>query len=199
MFRLRAPCPPPLRVYRNGLDAARFSVILVNTSMLSQTRFLFCSLRPPGGGLAAVAALALLLICAAPAPASERSREPKFKYVGGTENVLGGCVGVLQLASDSMAFNCAPFKVTVPYEAIEIMQYRADVRRHVRRLRVAWRIYPPHGGGSKNRYFTIVYRSSGATHVLVLEVPSDEMRPYLAEIDLKVGRRVDVQRHEDYE
>jgi len=87
----------------------------------------------------------------------------------------------------------------VPYDAIEIMQYRADVTRHVRRLKVQWRVTPPIGGGNKNRYFTLVYRTSGATHALVLEVPVEQMRPYLAEIDLKVGRRVDVQRHEDYE
>jgi len=113
--------------------------------------------------------------------------------------VPAGCIGVLQLALDSMAFRCDPLTIAVPYDAIEIMQYRSDVTRHVRHLKVPWRVRPPTGGGNKNRYFTLVYRAAGTTHALVLEVPAEQMRPYLAEIDLKVGRRVDVQRHEDYE
>ncbi|HEY6290168.1 MAG TPA: hypothetical protein VI455_01220 [Terriglobia bacterium] len=155
--------------------------------------------RSPGRVLAAAFTWALLFLTGPLVAASDQAREPRFKYVGGTESVPGGCVGVLQLALDSMAFKCEPSTVTVPYGAIEIMQYRADVTRHVRRLKVRWWVDPPVGGGNKNRYFTLVYRASGATHAMVLEVPADQMRPYLAEIDLKVGRRVEVQRHEDYE
>ena len=128
-----------------------------------------------------------------------RTHEPQFKYAGGTEGILPGCAGTLQITSSSLTYSCAPSSLEIPYGAIEIMQYRADVTRHVRKLKVKWHVPPPMGGGHNNRYFTLVYRVSGATHVLVLEVPNDEMRTYLAEIDLKCGRRVDVQRHEDYE
>ena len=130
---------------------------------------------------------------------SERAREPQFKYAGGTEDVLAGCSGILKLASETMTYNCAQYSVTIPYAAIEIMQYRADVSRRVRKLKLKWRVPPPAGGGHNNRYFTMLYRISGVSHVVILEVPNDEMRPYMAEIDLKCGRRVDVQRHEDYE
>lgn len=153
-------------------------------------------------GAIMAAALGLGLQCSAARSltiASNRTQEPKFKYAGGTEDVLAGCPGTLQLTNDSMTYSCAQRSVAIPYRAIETMQYRADVIRHVRKLRLKWRVVPPIGGGHNNRYFTLVYRVSGVTHVMVLEVPNDEMRPYLAEIDLKCGRRVDVQRHEDYE
>lgn len=130
---------------------------------------------------------------------SDRTHQPQFKYAGGTEDVLFGCAGTLQINSSSLTYTCAQYSVDIPYSGIEIMQYRADVTRRVRKLKLKWHVYPPMGGGHINRYFTLVYRISGSTHVLVLEVPNDEMRPYLAEIDLKCGRRVDVQRHEDYE
>jgi hypothetical protein len=130
---------------------------------------------------------------------SERIKEPQFKYAGGTEAILAGCSGILQLAPESMKYKCTQYSLTIPYRAIEIMQYRADVSRRVRKLKLKWRVAPPAGGGHKNRYFTMLYRISGVPHVIVLEVPNEEMRPYMAEIDLKCGRRVDVQRHEDYE
>jgi hypothetical protein len=131
--------------------------------------------------------------------ALDRTHETRFKYAGGTEDVQSGCSGSLQLGSDVMTYKCAQYSIEIPYHAIETMQYRADVSRRVRKLKVTWRVTPPSGGGHNNRYFTLVYRVDGATHVVVLEVPNDEMRPYLAEIDLKCGRRVDVQRHEDYQ
>jgi len=131
--------------------------------------------------------------------ACEGAYQPQFKYAGGTEEIPPGCSGTLQLGTDSMTYSCTPHTAVVPYRAIETMQYRADVVRRVRKLKVKWRLVPPFGGGHVNRYFTLVYRVSSATHVLILEVPNDEMRPYLAEIDLKCGRRVDVERHEDYQ
>ncbi|HUI44046.1 MAG TPA: hypothetical protein VL523_18940 [Terriglobia bacterium] len=149
---------------------------------------------------ATAAALGLLvLVTARAAPAADQAREPRFKYVGGTEDVLPGCTGTLQVTAEGLAFKCAQYTVDVPYDSIEIMQFRADVSRRIRKMKLNWRVEPPYGGGSKNRYFAVVYKKSGARYAIVLQVPSDEMRPYLAEIDLKAGRRVDVQRHEDYE
>jgi hypothetical protein len=127
------------------------------------------------------------------------SHEPPFKYVGGTEDVAANCAGELRLTPSSLAFECAQHTVTVPYSAIEIMQYRSDLGRHVRRMKLKWKVSPPRGGGNKNRYFTLIYKAGGVRHAIVLEVVADDMRPYLAEIDLQAGRRVDVQRHEDYQ
>ena len=98
-----------------------------------------------------------------------------------------------------MAFRCAQYAVNIPYDGIQLMQYRAGVSREVLRMKLKWKVRPPYSAGSKNRYFTVVYRTSGIPHAIVLDIPSGGMLPYLAEIDLKVGRRVDVQQHEDYE
>jgi hypothetical protein len=147
--------------------------------------------------MAAAVLTALCLLAARSAAGSEKV--PQFKYAGGTEDVVEGCTGVLQLGGDLMAFQCAQYTVSIPYDSIQIMQYRAGVSREVRRMKPKWKVTPPFSAGSKNRYFTVVYRRSGVSHVIVLDVPSGGMLPYLAEIDLKAGRRVDVQQHEDYE
>jgi hypothetical protein len=130
---------------------------------------------------------------------SDRSQVPQFKYFGGTENVPADCVGSLQLIANSLRYTCGQYSLEIPYSAIQIMEYRADVSRHVRKLKLKWRVIPAYVHGHDNRFFTLVYRTSGTTRVAVFDVPQDEMNPYLAEIDLKSGRRVDVQRHECYE
>jgi hypothetical protein len=130
---------------------------------------------------------------------SDRPLVPQFKYFGGTEDVPSDCVGALQLIPDSMKYTCGHYSLVIPYSSIQIMEYRADVSRHVRKLKVKWRVIPPYVHPHDNRFFTLVYRTSGATRVVVFDVPPDEINPYLAEIDLKSGRRVDVERHEDYE
>ena len=66
-------------------------------------------------------------------------------------------------------------------------------------MKLHWKLDLPMKGGNENRYFTIIYNESGGRQGLILEVSPAAMRPYLAEIDLRVGRRIDVQNHEDYE
>ena len=82
------------------------------------------------------------------------------------------------------------------------MEYRQDISRKIRRMKVRWRVRPsyiaPIFGGKKNRFFTVVFAQDGATRVLVLRVGPEDMRPYLAEIDLKSGKRVEVQGYEQY-
>jgi hypothetical protein len=127
--------------------------------------------------------------------------EPQFIYAGGTEDVAQGCIGVLQLTSSSMAYKCAQRTLIVPYNAIEVMEYRRNVSQRIWKMNPDWKVRPPeyHLKGKQNHYFTLVYRDSDRTHILVLDVPVDEMNPYLAEIELKADRRVDVQRHDDYQ
>jgi len=142
----------------------------------------------------------LVVLAALAAPirlgAAQHDESSRFTYVGGTENVRYECVGTLQISDDALTFKCESSQVRIPYRDIETMQYRADVTRRVSKMKVRWTALPPeHTGGSKNIYFTLVYRPA---HVLILQVPEDQMRPYLAEIDLKMGRRVEVQSHENY-
>ena len=140
-----------------------------------------------------------ILASTAVAAGAQKNQPSRFKYVGGTENVRYECVGTLQILDDALAFHCDSDLVTVPYRDIETLQYRSSVTRRVRKMKVRWTAIPPErSGGSKNLYFTLIFRAAGATHVLILEIPEDQMRPYLAEIDLKAGRRVEVQSHENY-
>jgi hypothetical protein len=140
-------------------------------------------------------------LAAAAPPARRSSSEPAlahFRYVGGTEKLKEHCVGKLGLTSSSMVFTCAEGSIIIPYDSILLMQYRADVSRKVRRLKLNWLFKPWRGGGNRNRYFTVVYSARRERRAMVLAVSPHDMRPYLAEIDLKIGRRVEVQDHEKY-
>jgi len=156
--------------------------------------------------IAAAATVMLFTSSAAPSIFHKRkhnkvqSREPHFSYAGGTADIPGSCSGVLQLTSLAMEYKCAGRTVSVPYHEISVMQYRSDISRDIWKMEVAWKLKPPeYAHGKVNRYFTLVYESNGAKQVLVLDVPPDEMRPYLAEVELKTNQRVDVERHDDYE
>jgi len=126
-----------------------------------------------------------------------------FKYVGGSDKLPEGCQGSLQVGADALNFICPAGTVSVPYTAISFMQYRPDVSRKVSKMKIKWQVKPPWTGplmgGKKNRYFAIVYEEHGAPAALVLEVPPLTMRPYLAEIDLKAGKRVEVKEYEEYD
>ncbi len=144
--------------------------------------------------LVAVALCCGFALGAAPRLAASQTA---FKFVGGTQYVLPGCEGRLELASRSMIFSCAQYSVTMPFESIRLMEYRTNLSKHVRKMKLRWKVHPqiysPLFGGKTNRYFTVVYTQEGRTQALVLEVSPKDMQPYLAEIDLKVGHRVDVE------
>jgi len=146
--------------------------------------------------------LAALVTATAAATGREEAPTPQFKYAGGTENLSDGCEGNLELNSEGLTFKCLGGEVTAPFSSISLMQYRSDVSRKVRRLKVRWKVRPddetPLFGGKRNRFFSVVFRLDGATHVLILKVPPRAMRPYLAEIDLKAEKRVEVESYEDY-
>lgn len=146
--------------------------------------------------------LVMLVVAAGVAAGRQEAPKPQFKYAAGTENLSDGCEGNLELTSEALTFKCLEGEVTAPYSSISLMQYRSNVSKKVRRLKVQWKIRPdyptPILGGRRNRYFSVVYRLDGATHVLILQVPPQAMRPYLAEIDLKAEKRVEVESYEDY-
>jgi hypothetical protein len=131
--------------------------------------------------------------------ARDHAAKPAFRFVGGTVTLPERCRGKLEMNAESMTFQCQDGSVRIPYSAIRFMQYRTDISHKVRSMKPRWKVKPetftPLFGGKGNRYFTIVYqeKEDGPTNTLVLEVSPDDMRPYLAEIDVKVGQRVDVQ------
>ena len=145
---------------------------------------------------------ALLLAAAAIVYGREEGIEPQFKYAAGTESISEGCEGNLELTSTGLTFRCSAGSITAPFSSISLMQYRNDVSRKVRKMKLKWKIKPnfvaPLLGGRRNRYFTVVFKDDELTHVMVLRVSPRAMRPYLAEIDLKSTRRVEVQGYENY-
>ena len=132
------------------------------------------------------------------AASREKTKEPPFRYVGGTLGPLESCKGALETSSTALTFRCGADAIPIPYSSITLMQYRANLSRKVRRMKLRWTLKPPKGGGNENRYFTIIYDEARGKQGLVLEVSPAAMRPYLAEIDLRTGHRIDVQTHEDY-
>jgi hypothetical protein len=128
----------------------------------------------------------------------EKPKGLPFRFMGGTSGPIDTCKGVLEASSDELTFRCGTDAIAIPYSSITLMEYRANVSRKVRKMKLHWKLVPPVGHGSENRYFTIVYNESGGKQGLVLEVSPEAMRPYLAEIDLRAGRRIDVQNHEVY-
>ena len=142
------------------------------------------------------------LLLAGTALAREEQPRPQFKYAAGTETLSAGCEGNLELNSEGMTFKCSGGSVSAPYSAISLMQYRSDVSKKVRKMKVKWTVRPeytpPLFGGKRNRFFAVVFRTGGATRVVILRVQPGAMRPYLAEIDLRAEKRVEVESFEEY-
>jgi hypothetical protein len=146
-----------------------------------------------------VGSLAALLVVAGSAYSLFQPKEPPFQYAGGTEVIAQDCRGDLEVTSEALIFKCPTGSIEVPFSSITLMQYRPDLSRRVRRLKLHWHLMPERGGGNQNRYFAVVYKVHDVTHVMVLKVAPLSMRPYLAEIDLRSGRRVEVRGYEEYQ
>ncbi len=142
--------------------------------------------------------VALLLIGSA-ASGKKKTETPPFQYAGGTEPIQQDCGGKLEVSADALTFKCSSATLEIPFADITTMEYRPNLSRAVRQLKLEWKVQPKHGGGKKNRYFTILYQSQGQPHAVVLRVEPLVMRPYLAEIELKSGKRVEVFGYEQYE
>ena len=149
-----------------------------------------------------LAACALGLLAAGVSLARHHDSKPAFKYVGGTMAFPQQCQGNLEMNSNDMVFECGESSVRIPYSSIRFMQYRTNISRKVRRMKPHWKVDPQTAfqiGAKSNRYFTIVYKEKNERPLdaLVLAVSPDAMRPYLAEIDLRAGQRVEVQELND--
>jgi len=146
-----------------------------------------------GGLFAAVLALAGF------ASAKRKPPEPPFQYAAGTEKVTPSCGGNLEVTADALVFKCPSATLTMRFASIDLMEYRSDVSKRVAKLGLPWQVELERRRPRRNRYFTVVYKDEAATHVVVLKVSPTAMRPYLAEIELKSGKRVEVMGYEDYE
>jgi len=138
---------------------------------------------------------ALLLLAGAVAYGRKEPEGPPFAYVAGTEDVAERCRGILALTSAELVFKCPEHPITIPYAAISLMEYRPEVSAKILRMDLKWRVQLPveHGRKSrKNRYFSVVFEQAGIQHLVVFEVEPQAMVSYLAEIDLKAGKRVEV-------
>ena len=135
------------------------------------------------------------------ARAKEEQLPPQFKYAGGTESLSEGCDGNLEMNPEAMTFRCWEGKIDIPYSAISSMEYRSEVSKRIRKMKVKWKVRPLAPSAilktKKNRYFTVVYRTGQTPHVMVLRVEPRAMRPYLAELDLRSDKRVEVESYEE--
>jgi len=141
----------------------------------------------------------MILVPSSAALGIEPTREAVFQYAGGTEKIEIDCAGKLEVTMESLVFRCPGGSVVMPFSTITLMQFRPDVSRRVRKLKLKWTTYPNTLiTGKQNQYFTIVSKKLGVTQVVVLRVDPLSMRPYLAEIELKSGKRVEVMPYADY-
>jgi len=141
--------------------------------------------------------ITLFALCTVDVSGKKRE-EPYFKYAGGTEQMQKGCQGNLELSSEALIFRCASDSISAPYSSISLMQYRTDISRRVLKMNLEWKVKPSVKHSRRNRYFTVLYREGGSTRAVVFDVNPQVIQPYLAEIDLKSGKRVEVQSHEEY-
>jgi len=142
--------------------------------------------------------VAWLALAASVATSRKPPPEPPFRYAGGTETIWPSCGGNLEVTGESLVFKCPLTTLTIPFSSISIMEYRPDISQRVRKLKPHWAVEPARERGKENRYFTLVYKDAAATHIVVLKVAPLSLRPYLAEIELKSGKRVEVMGYEEY-
>lgn len=124
--------------------------------------------------------------------ANANSAHTQFTYAGGTENLQFHCEGDLDVGGTSMIFRCPAGSITIPFDSITHMEYRPKLSSSVRKMKLDWTAKPFASGGKKNRFFTVVYRKDRHMHAVVLKVSPNDMRPYLAVLELHTGKRIEV-------
>lgn len=134
---------------------------------------------------------------------SNKHAATPFKYEAGTEKIPKSCQGLVEVGASALSFKCTGGSVSVPYSSIKLMQYRSDISMKIRKMKIKWEVTRglslPIVGNHRNWYFAVVFEEGGETRAIVLGVPPQTMRPYLAEIDVKAGQRVEVEETEEYD
>ncbi|MGH9354744.1 MAG: hypothetical protein ACRD10_01275 [Terriglobia bacterium] len=144
-------------------------------------------------------AVQLLLAASLAAIEVKPGQAPHFTYAGGTEALRSGCEGKLELTQASLTFACPEGAITIPFEAITVMQYRPTLGRDVKQMKLLWKSKPSGSGGKNNLFFTVLYRENSRMHAMVLKVSLADMRPYLAQIELSTGKRIHVWDYRGFE
>ena len=103
------------------------------------------------------------------------------------------CEGKLELRESALVFECSQGSVTAPYASITLMQYSSKVSQEVRKMKLQWAVKPTSESSKHNLFFTVLYLVDGRTHAMILRVTPETMRPYLAEIELRMGHRINVE------
>ncbi len=141
----------------------------------------------------------ILMVPAARAIQQAPGRAPRFTYAGGTQGLRSGCAGELELTHTSMTFACPEGSITIPFRSVVLMQYRPKVSRSITQMKLPWKVKPSGSGRKKNLFFTVLYREDRRLRAMVLKVRPDDMRPYLAQIELSTGKRIHVWDYRGFE
>lgn len=131
-----------------------------------------------------------VLLLLAPAAWARAHISPYFEYAAGTENLPQGCQGKLEITEKSLVYHCGDISISIPYGSITQMEYRPRVSKRIRKMKLPWAIKPTSDHSKNEGFFTVLYSDNGQTRAIVLKVPEDTMRPYMAEIDLRTGRAI---------
>ena len=141
--------------------------------------------------VARTAALAMAIFLLVPPAWGRSDKEALFKYVAGTEHVLRGCQGKLEVTESNLVFECPGKSIAVPYDTVTQMEFLPRVSKKVRKMKLHWAVKPPSSHSKHEGFFTVIYSDNGQTHAIILKARDETMRPYMAEIDLKTGGRIE--------
>ncbi len=121
----------------------------------------------------------------------------RVEYVGGTLSGLPGkCDGrIITTGEQSLVFRHKSGAVQVPYSQIDLLEYGQKVDR---RYAMAVIVSPLLLLSKKRQHFlTVGYiDASGQRQAIVFRVEKDDIRPVLASLEVKTGRKVQYQDQE---
>lgn len=134
--------------------------------------------------------VAILLLVPSAWGRTHDNKKSTFEYVAGTEPMPQDCEGKLEVTEKDLVFQCSGTSLSVPYDSITEMEFRPSVSKRIRKMKLPWVIKPSSSHSKHEGFFTVLFSDKGQTHAIILKVPNETMRPYLAEIDLRTGRAI---------
>jgi len=121
----------------------------------------------------------------------------RASYVGGTvPGLAGGTDGILQLTGeDSLLFRTRKATLEIPYERVNLLEYGQKASR---RFAAAILVSPMLLlSKSRKHFLTVGYTDAGGQQqAVVLRIDKNHVRPVLAGLEAKTGRKVEYQDNE---
>ena len=121
----------------------------------------------------------------------------RASYVGGTvPGLAGGTDGILQLTGeDSLLFRTRKATLEIPYEKVNLLEYGQKASR---RFAAAILVSPMLLlSKSRKHYLTVGYTDAdGQQQAVVFRIDKNHVRPVLAGLEAKTGRKVEYQDNE---